>query len=51
MLIPEWITLHQIQTVVAFILAFGLLLTNINWVISALTKHPSYRPRGPYTIY
>ena len=44
--IAEWITLHQIQTVGAFILAVGLFITLINWIISAFVGQKA--PANPW---
>jgi len=49
--IPEFIELQHIQTIGAFILAFGILLSLINWVISALKgKEAGANPWGSNSL-
>jgi len=49
--IPEFIELQHIQTIGAFILAFGIFLSLINWVISALKgKEAGANPWGSNSL-
>lgn len=49
--IPEFIELQPIQTIGAFILAFGVLLSLINWVVSALKgKEARANPWGSNSL-